>query len=311
MTDTLIIIGVIAFWIVAMVVVALAYLKGEPGARGRERLLRNDDDLVSPDEAAARLRSDDPRGLTKWLYLAGYRSESAPTVFLLATAMCGAVGFLLALGIVRSGFVGQTLDRISNFPGGSLELVSPILLVAPWLIFFILIMVPTVLARARRRRRVAEIEVDLPVTLELLATLAEAGLGFDAALERVVRSQSNDRLLAREFRAFQGEVRSGRPRVRSLRRLARRIDVASMNMLVSALVQAEQVGSGIASVLRRQAEDMRARRRERAIEFSMALPVKRLLPMVICFLPAIFVAALGPAFYKLFTQTFASFPMIR
>ena len=60
--------------------------------------------------------------------------------------------------------------------------------------------------------RVAQVERDLPVTLELLATLAEAGLGFDAALDRILTSQPSERALVQEFRTFQAEVLAGRPR---------------------------------------------------------------------------------------------------
>ena len=66
------------------------------------------------------------------------------------------------------------------------------------------------------------------------------------------------------------------------------------------MVQAEQLGMGIARVLRQQAEDVRNRRRERAIAFANSLPVKRVIPLVICFLPGLFVWTLGPAFVQLF-----------
>jgi len=67
-----------------------------------------------------------------------------------------------------------------------------------------------------------------------------------------------------------------------------------------ALVQSEQMGTGIAQVLRRQADDLRDRRRQQANAFAMTLPVKRMLPLVVCFLPALFVWTLGPAFVQLF-----------
>ena len=92
----------------------------------------------------------------------------------------------------------------------------------------------------------------------------------------------------------------GGTRVEALRRLARRIEVSSVTILVSALVQAEQLGTGIAGALRRQAEDLRDRRRERANAFAMALPVKRMFPLVVCFMPGIFVWTLGPFFVQLF-----------
>ena len=106
--------------------------------------------------------------------------------------------------------------------------------------------------------------------------------------------------MVREFRTYQSDLLAGRTRVESLRRLASRLEVSSVTILVSALVQAEQLGSGIAQALRRQADDLRDRRRERANAFAMALPIKRMFPLVICFLPGIFVWTLGPFFARLF-----------
>jgi tight adherence protein C len=74
----------------------------------------------------------------------------------------------------------------------------------------------------------------------------------------------------------------------------------SVSIFVSAVVQADQLGMGLANVLRTQADDMRSRRRERAVTFSNALPVKRLFPLVICFLPGLFIWTLGPLFLQLF-----------
>ncbi len=93
---------------------------------------------------------------------------------------------------------------------------------------------------------------------------------------------------------------TGRPRVESLRRLAKRLDVQSLTIFISAIVHAEQVGSGISDVLRRQADDVRDRRRDRALNLAQSLPIKVLFPLVICFLPAIFVFTLGPVFVQFF-----------
>jgi tight adherence protein C len=96
------------------------------------------------------------------------------------------------------------------------------------------------------------------------------------------------------------DLLAGRGRISSLRRLARRVEVLHFTLFVSALVQTEQTSSGVADVLRRQADDLRDRRREQAIAFAMALPVKLLFPLVICFLPGLFVATLGPTFHQFF-----------
>ena len=71
-----------------------------------------------------------------------------------------------------------------------------------------------------------------------------------------------------------------------------------MSIFVSALVQAEQVGAGFSNVLRTQADDLRNRRREDANMLAQALPVKLIFPLVICFLPGIFVVTLGPIFMQ-------------
>ena len=180
------------------------------------------------------------------------------------------------------------------------DLLVPIAYLAPWTVFLILVLLPWMVVRRSRRQRVEKVEQDLPISLELLATLSEAGLGFDAALSRVLDSVMEDRPLAREFRTYQSDLLAGRTRVEALRRLARRLEVSSVTILVSALVQAEQLGSGIAQALRRQADDLRDRRRERANAFAMALPVKRMFPLVVCFMPGIFVWTLGPSLTSLF-----------
>ena len=86
----------------------------------------------------------------------------------------------------------------------------------------------------------------------------------------------------------------------ALRRLARRISVPALNMFVSALIQADQVGASVANTLRTQANDLRDRRRQQAQGRAQALPVKLVVPLVACFLPAIFVITIGPAFSQLF-----------
>ena len=71
------------------------------------------------------------------------------------------------------------------------------------------------------------------------------------------------------------------------------------SIFVSAVLHAEQVGSGLAQTLRVQAEDLRIRRRERALALAMGVPVKLLFPLIVCFLPGIMVAAMGPVIYQI------------
>ena len=178
----------------------------------------------------------------------------------------------------------------------------PALEFAPWIAFALVASLPVLRVRAARRRVVDEVEQDLPFLLELLATLGEAGLGFDAALNRVLQPRDPRRPLVRELRGFQRDALAGFARVHALRRMAHRLDVPNVSTFVSSLIQSEQGGAALASTLRRQADDLWNRRRERALALSQALPVKLSIPLVLCFLPGIFVMVLGPAFldfYKL------------
>jgi pilus assembly protein TadC len=243
---------------------------------------------------------EDRGWLGRWLYLAGYRSRFASGSFIVLTLAATLLGLGLALILWSTGVIPRILDTLAAFPGGVGDILLPLIYLAPWLLAVALACLPWLFVRQVRRKRVERIEQDLPLTLELLAMLGESGLGFDAALDRVLQSQNPDRPLVRELRGFQLDTLAGRPRVECFRRLARRTEIAALNIFVSALVQAEQVGAGVAAVLRRQADDLRDRRREDAMALAMAMPVKRLFPMMICFLPGIFVATLGPTFYQFF-----------
>jgi len=266
--------------------------------RNRERLMRR---MYADEQAQTQLDLEDPMAqnvLVRWLYLAGYRSRGAGTAFLAATTACGVLSAVLIVLFYGSGIVGQAVLAAEQVPGGIGDLAIPVLQISPWLMALILVLLPWSLVNSRRKERVRQVEQDLPVTLELLATMSESGLSFDNSLTRVVEGHKDNRPLFQELRTFQLEILGGVSRVACFRRLARRLEVPSMTIFVSALVQAEQVGAGFASVLRTQADDMRGRRRENANMLAQALPVKLVFPLVICFLPAIFVSTLGPVFLQ-------------
>lgn len=133
----------------------------------------------------------------------------------------------------------------------------------------------------------------LPDTLDLLTICVEAGLGFDAAIGRVVEKHDDE--LSGEFGRVLTEMRMGRSRRDALRAIVERTDVGDLNTFVSAIVQSEQLGVPISKVLLTQSAQMRVRRRQRAEELAHKAPIKMLFPMVFLIFPAIFVVILGPA----------------
>lgn len=143
------------------------------------------------------------------------------------------------------------------------------------------------------KARQKEITLALPNSLDLLCISVEAGLGFDAALTRVV--EKFDNALSHEFAFVLNEIRLGKPRQEALEDLGHRSGVPELNAFLQALVQSDQLGVGIARVLRIQSEEMRRRRRQKAEAKAQQATLKMLFPMVGCIFPALFVILLGPA----------------
>lgn len=287
---------ILLIWLVLAVVITFVFNRQWIRVRTDwhlQEVTRDDDEDV--EEPA----THDAGGLREWLRKAGFRSKYAPTFFVGAVVFAIFLGLFMFTIFTATGWQAQAMDSAANLPGGMGDLITPILAAMPWVILALTIMVPVLVVRSVRRRRVDMFEQDLPVALEMLATLSEAGLAFDASLSRILQSMRQDRPLVQEFRIFRMESMSGSPRIACFRRLARRVDVANFNVFVAAVVQAEQIGASLSQVLRLQADDMRNRRRERAMEFTMSRPTKLLVPMVICFMPGILVWALGPVFYEL------------
>lgn len=146
------------------------------------------------------------------------------------------------------------------------------------------------------KQRRDQVQRSLPDVLDLLTVSVEAGLGFDSAMLKVVEKMPG--VLAQEFQRVAQEVSIGKSRRESLKDMAARTGVADLNSFVSALVQAEQLGTSMGKVLRVQSKDMRYKRRQRAEEQAMKAPIKILFPLILFIFPTLFLVLLGPAFLK-------------
>jgi tight adherence protein C len=188
-------------------------------------------------------------------------------------------------------FTGGLLGLLIGAAAGSA--VGLLLVLSLGLLGFVL---PDIYVNSRYRDRQDRIQAALPDALDLLAVTVEAGLGFDAALAKLTDYLGGP--LAEEFALALNEMRLGETRIDALKRMASRVDVRELNSFVRAVVQADQLGMSMGSMLRIQAADVRVRRQLSAEEKAMKMPIKMVFPMVFCLLPATFIVILGPFFLR-------------
>jgi len=205
------------------------------------------------------------------------------------TVMAFSAGLFMVLGfalVVASGGDFQANQLLLLVALGGVGLVLPYF----WLI-------------NRIRRRQTIITKSLPDSFDLVTTCVEAGLGLDAALARVAEKVEGP--FAEELSRTLREVGMGRMRRDALQELGERTGVPDLVTFVNAVIQAEQMGTGIGQVLRVQSEQLRLRRRQRAEEMANQAPVKMVFPLVLCIFPTLFMVILGPAaitLYENFTK---------
>jgi pilus assembly protein TadC len=284
-------------WIACMTVLYFVFTRRSQARIARERIFASADEAPpgSEDERTAPF-------LEAWLARAGFRAPGSASAFLLTSALCLAAGLAMAMALHFGDPLAPLVRRAGESSAAMGSMLGTLVTLLPWVLFVVLALAPVRYVRDKRQKRVRSIDNELPIILELLATMSESGLGFDSSFAKILDHESESSPLVEELEQFQLESLAGVSRVSCFRRLARRSEVSSMTVFCSAMIQAEQVGAGFSAVLRTQAVDLRSRRRERALIQAQALPVKLVFPLVICFLPGIFIVTLGPAFAQFFAM---------
>ena len=225
--------------------------------------------------AASRTPQKQMQELRRKLDSAGRPGNLSPETFI-ALRIGAGVGFFV-LGLMVGVLTGSpTIESLAAVGGAALGYFFPQL----WL-------------NQKIGNRRQDILKSLPDTLDLLTISVEAGLSFDQSAQRVVAKFHN--ALSEELEQMQSEVALGRPRLEALDSLGRRCGVDDLHNFVQAVVQSEQMGVGIAKILRLQSDEMRRRRRQRAQEKAAQATLKMLLPMVGCIFPTLWIVLLGPA----------------
>lgn len=158
---------------------------------------------------------------------------------------------------------------------------------------FVAYFLPELLLHSRGQERSQQIQLELADTLDQMTIAVEAGLGFDAAMARAAKNGKGP--LAEELTRTLQDIQIGQGRRQAFESLIARTDVTDLRRFVRAVIQADQYGIAIADVLRTQAAEMRIKRRQRAEEKAMQVPVKVIFPLLLCIMPVLFIVVLGPA----------------
>ncbi len=214
---------------------------------------------------------------THMLELAGNPRDMSAAFFSVARLAASFVGLILAIMLTKNVEGSKRLIYILGSAIGAFYL-------------------PIMLLQSSIDRRKQSIVKKLPDALDLMTICVDAGLTFNAAMQKV--DEKWDDALASEFGRVIYEMQLGKSRRQSLKDMVDRMDVPDVSSFIAAVLQADQLGVGIGKVLRIQSEQMRIKRRQRAQEKAQQAPVKMLFPMVFLIFPSIFVVLLGPAAFQ-------------
>ena len=138
----------------------------------------------------------------------------------------------------------------------------------------------------------------LPYNIDLLTLSVEAGLDFTAALAKVVEKGKTGPL-KEELSLVLKQLKMGKTREESLKAMIHRVDLPPLTTFITALIQADKVGTSLGKVLRIQSTQMRIDRTQRAEKLAGEAPVKMLFPLVACIFPTVFMVLFGPIVFAL------------
>lgn len=222
------------------------------------------------------------------LRAAGFTSPLAPRMYTLVRL--GLIVALPALFVMLSLAAGNSISILRLYVVGSLLASAGLFL-------------PALYIRARASRRETAIINGFPDSLDLMLICVEAGLGLEAALDRVAREMTIAQPVISELIATATlRLRAGASREEALRGLADEAGVDEVRSFATLLIQSDRLGTGIAQTLRTYASEMRERRRMRAEEKAHRLPVLLSIPLVACMLPTMIGVLMLPAIIRIITK---------
>jgi tight adherence protein C len=271
-----------------------SYSQSQPSLPHGEAMSKKIARLLKPFTFLAKpTKSDELSRAQLNMVRAGLRGENSLEIFM------GLKLFLAPLLTIAFLELNANLTNPMQFP------VDVVL--AIWICGFVFF-VPNVWLNSKIKERQQALERALPDAMDLLVTCVEAGLGLDAAMQRVAQEMTlSSPLLADELSHTFLEVQAGVTRADSFRRLAERTGVEDLRSLAAMLIQTDIFGTSVARALRIHSDSMRIKRMQQAEEKAAMVSVKMTIPLVLFILPSLIAVVMGPAIVMI-TQSFAGGP---
>lgn len=269
----------------------LAVERGQIRAREREKLARGEKINLRPTPKAFMQNIVESLDLKKWvgeeeikatLMQAGYRGQGPQVTFLFFRMVAPIAMFVFALLYL---FVLVPINQPAMMKIGMAIGAA-----------YLGIKLPQLFLRNVITRRQLSIRRAFPDALDLLLICVESGMSIDAAFKRVSQEIGSQSVpLAEEFTLTTAELSYLQDRRMAFENLSARTGIDGVKAVCTALIQAERYGTPLAQALRVLAQEIRDQRMSEAEKKAAALPPKLTVPMILFFLPVLFIVIMGPA----------------
>lgn len=211
---------------------------------------------------------------------AGYRNPKAP------------INFMVARGVLPFIFLSLAVLYISTVEEPYALWVTLSIYLGAFTAGYYF---PGVLLKNQIIKRQEEIELAFPDALDMMLICVQGGIGLEQTVDRISEEMAESSpTLAEELGILSAEMSMLNDRRTALQDFVRRVGSSAAKSFATALIQAEQYGTSVSKALKVLSEEMRDIRMQRAEEKAMSLPPKLTVPMIVFFLPSLFIVILGP-----------------
>jgi tight adherence protein C len=254
--------------------------KREAAGRGRQAQLSARESVAMKFRIQRLLGNMGERARNRMLR-AGIRSPTAPIKFMIARIALPVFLMLVAMAVIS----GSEKEVSGAWRG--------IILAGAMLLGYL---IPGILVKNQAQKRLEEINHTFPDALDMMLICVTGGIGLEQTVNRIADEiADHSPILAEELGILSAEMAMLSDRRSALQDFARRVGSGAARSFATALIQAEQYGTSVSQAMRTMAEELRESRMQEAERKAASLPPKLTVPMILFFLPVIFVVILGPA----------------